>query len=170
MRKHYSDRLYSVDRIVDIACNKRRPDFVIDAGTHFIVIECDEHQHRRVDCETVRMWQIRQALGLHTTFVRYNPDSYRLRSGNHGVAALDTREKTLVKWVDHLISHPPATALEAVYLYYDGWTRSEDVTREDIPHPVFSKPQFHNAVVQPPAAAQKCTDDELAEYLDSMLL
>ncbi|CAI2174051.1 13049_t:CDS:2 [Funneliformis geosporum] len=61
----------------------RRPDFVIDAGTHQVVLEVDEYQHKKgeYNCEIKRMWDIAQALGIPTFFIRYNPDSYRIFNG-----------------------------------------------------------------------------------------
>ena len=37
---------YSYDKIIDSKCNLKRPDFVYDAGSHFVVVEVDEHQHK----------------------------------------------------------------------------------------------------------------------------
>ena len=53
------------DSIVgDQECSKKRPDFVIDAGTHKIVLEVDEYQHKKgeYNCKVKRMWDISQAL------------------------------------------------------------------------------------------------------------
>jgi hypothetical protein len=66
------------DSIVgDQGCSKKRPDFVIDAGTHKVVLEVDEYQHKKgeYNCEVKRMRDITQALGIPTLFIRYNPDS-----------------------------------------------------------------------------------------------
>jgi len=60
-------------------CGKYRPDFLYDCGTHFIVVECDEDQHKGYDqsCEVIRMKNIVHSLGMRTVFLRYNPDVYR---------------------------------------------------------------------------------------------
>lgn len=119
----------SVDRVVDSSCNKRRPDFLIDAGTHFVVVECDEHQHRGSACETRRMFEIAQALGLPTVFVRYNPDAYKTAGGTRGNASAAAREKCLARWARHYTkagTAPAGAQVSALWLYYDGWTALSD--------------------------------------------
>ena len=119
----------SVDRVVDSSCNKRRPDFLIDAGTHFVVVECDEHQHRGSACETRRMFEIAQALGLPTLFVRYNPDAYKTAGGTRGNASAAAREKCLARWARHYTkagTAPASAQVSALWLYYDGWTALSD--------------------------------------------
>src|SRR5690606_21613068 len=72
----------SYDRIVgdnETRCSSKRPDFVVDRGTYKIIIEVDENQHETYDCscEYIRMRQIFFDYGgLHTVFIRYNPDAY----------------------------------------------------------------------------------------------
>lgn len=53
--------IVSIDRMIDGGeCIRERPDIVIDATTHYIVIEVDEHQHRdrACECEITRMINI----------------------------------------------------------------------------------------------------------------
>jgi hypothetical protein len=133
----------SYDRMLDGgACSRRRPDFVIDGAYHKIVVEVDEYQHRRglaygPDCEVRRMWDIAQALGMPTVFVRYNPDPYRTPDGQHADPALAAREAALISWVKTLQGREPSGSsfATAIYLYYDGFTRPEDATEEGLPDP-----------------------------------
>ncbi len=132
-------RLYSYDKVLDKGvCTRRRPDYVIDAGTHFVVIERDEHQHKRSDyagCEANRMREIAIALGLPTIFIRYNPDAYKTANGQNGRAVEATREKTLLIWLRQAVSTPPEPTtqyIRVLYLYYDGWL-SEEAKLEDLP-------------------------------------
>jgi hypothetical protein len=61
-------------------CSMYRPDIVIDGGTHFVVVEVDEHQHKNyTENRDARMLAIQKALSLPTTFVRFNPDEYKNR-------------------------------------------------------------------------------------------
>ena len=49
-----------------------------------VIIECDEHQHKKHDCacEQVRMINISQSFGaIPVYFIRWNPDSYKTTSG-----------------------------------------------------------------------------------------
>ena len=88
------------------------------------------------------MWQIRQALGLPTTFVRYNPDVYKTHRDCVGRCAVITRERTLLAWLDTLMAQPPKYSLQVMYLYYDGWESQEKAGLEQVHHPILvsSKP------------------------------
>ena len=129
---------YSHDQVIDSKCNLRRPDFVYDAGTHFLVVEVDEAQHRSYakECEQSRMWSIRQALGLPTTFIRFNPDSFKTAAGRPGRASDAKREEVLCKWLNTLLKIEPAHSCSALYLFYDGWREGSSVKVEEVPHPV----------------------------------
>jgi hypothetical protein len=37
------------DKIINGGCSKRRPDIMLDLGTHIIIIEIDENSHDRYD-------------------------------------------------------------------------------------------------------------------------
>lgn len=58
-------------------CGKYRPDFLFQLASHCIIIEVDEHEHSHEDaaCEMVRMFKMTHGIGLHTIFLRYNPDA-----------------------------------------------------------------------------------------------
>jgi hypothetical protein len=90
------------DRILpdSAACSVRsRPDFVFDAGTHFVVLEVDEHQHQNYVCESARMVNITSVLGLPTVFVRFNPDRYKPQHGRE--APFTKRRDTLLRVLRH---------------------------------------------------------------------
>lgn len=95
----------SVDRVVDRSCNRRRPDFVWDAGSHYVVLECDEHQHRAYpgDCEHRRMWEVAQQLGLPTIFLRYNPDNYKPGNARNKPEPIEKRQETLARVLRHYL-------------------------------------------------------------------
>lgn len=61
-------------------CSRRRPDIYIDLGTHVIIIEIDEDQHKDYDttCETQRLNELYEDFACRTMIViRFNPDGYR---------------------------------------------------------------------------------------------
>ena len=65
-------------RVVD-GCSKRRPDLLLDMGTHIIIIEVDENKHDTYDCscENKRLMEISQDVGHRPiVFIRFNPDNY----------------------------------------------------------------------------------------------
>jgi len=66
--------------IIPNSCNILcRPDIFIDCGTHLVIIECDEHQHRNYSeiCEMKRYNNILFIYGKPAIFIRFNPDSYK---------------------------------------------------------------------------------------------
>ena len=129
---------YSYDQVLDSKCNLKRPDFVYDAGTHFVVVEVDERQHKSYsgnDCESIRMWSIRQALGLPVVFIRFNPDPFKTATGRPGRASDQKREETLTKWLTDLRKVEPKASCSVLFLFYDGWA-SNKAKVEELPHPV----------------------------------
>jgi len=79
------------DEVVDRVCSNKRPDFVYHCGTHVVIVEVDEDQHKSYKCtvygdnkegkmkgENIRMFEIAQSFdGLPVVFLRYNPDNYK---------------------------------------------------------------------------------------------
>lgn len=107
------------DKVVQSGCSRRRPDILIDANTHMVVVEVDEDQHRTYpeECEVTRMHQIAQDCGMPTVFIRYNPDACV-----HAVASSSSiRLQSLTEHVQRALAMPPASNwyVDAVYLYYD---------------------------------------------------
>lgn len=125
----------SHDKIPKDSCFRYRPDFMIDCGTHVLIVEVDEDQHRGYDCtcEQARMINLFQDQGgMHTIFIRFNPDTY---TDSHGErhAWLPSRGKTLVDTIKKLSRNVPDKLVSAVYLYYDGYDgKSLDIHELDI--------------------------------------
>lgn len=101
-------------------CGNFRPDFLIDCHTHFVVVECDEDQHRHydTDCENTRMCNIQQSLGIYTCFIRYNPDTYK-EHGNTIRVSKQERHRVLLEAIQTAMSQPRDKTMDVVYLYYD---------------------------------------------------
>jgi hypothetical protein len=117
--------IYSYDKQIENGiCNKRRPDLVIDCGTHFIVIEVDENQHRyhNNECEKIRMLEILQSFGIPVIFIRYNPDKYIMDKFEKELKRKD-REKILIECIDKCKKNEPTTEeyLRVIYLFYDNY-------------------------------------------------
>ena len=73
----YPDKTIVHDKRVE--CHLYRPDFVFDMGSHVIVIELDENQHRSYDtsCDNKRLMSIFHGLGSRPmVMIRFNPDKY----------------------------------------------------------------------------------------------
>ena len=126
------------DRIIDTNCGKERPDFVFDCKTHFVVLEVDENQHttynknnknnknNQYDCETVRMINISQSLGLTTVFIRYNSDSYKI----NGIIQKTSKQKKhteLLKCINTMSNQDvkQLAFLSIIYLFYDDYDETK---------------------------------------------
>jgi RNase P subunit RPR2 len=128
------------DSVVDSSCTRRRPDFVFHCGTHVVIVEVDEHQHKsysncgstredKIRGENRRMFEIFQSFQSLLTdsiipvlFIRYNPDAYYLQ-GRKGKTSDKQRRETLVRWVRQSLGVNPLDSvpdpLSVLYLYYD---------------------------------------------------
>ena len=88
--------LESVDTVPDQlrGCTRRRPDLLFQCGTHAVVLEVDEEQHRCAasgggshtpECEQARMAEVTELLwqatgcadGYGVHWLRFNPSAYR---------------------------------------------------------------------------------------------
>ncbi len=99
-------------QISNDCCLKYRPDFLIDCGTYFLIVECDEFAHAdyEKECEITRMQNISFGLGLPTRFIRYNPDK-------KGIKKKD-KEFQLAKCIKEQMSQEYLEDTEAIYLFY----------------------------------------------------
>lgn len=82
--RHFSNYTWVADKKVADGCSRRRPDLLLDMGSHVIIIEIDENQHVNYDstCELKRMNQLTEDLGFRPiVYIRFNPDSY-IKKGN----------------------------------------------------------------------------------------
>lgn len=77
LTEQYPDKTIVHDKRVD--CHLYRPDFVFDMGSHTVVIELDENQHKQYDtsCDNKRLMSIFEGLGMRPmVMLRFNPDRY----------------------------------------------------------------------------------------------
>jgi hypothetical protein len=127
------------DRIIDSTCNRYRPDILYDCGTHIVVVECDENQHKNYHWESCslnrslehmeekRMYEIMVAYGLPAKFIRWNPDTFKIKGEICKRYNNKKRLELLVKWIKKLIK--PITNIENMVsyktLFYDEF-REED--------------------------------------------
>jgi hypothetical protein len=102
---------FTHDKVVaNNCCLRYRPDFLIDCGSHFVIIEVDEDAHSSYpqDCEVNRMNNICFSLGLPTKFIRYNPDNKEFSKKIKQQTLIDTLKDNLQTCQD----------IEVVYLFY----------------------------------------------------
>ena len=113
----------SHDKIPEESCHRYRPDFLFDWGTHIVILEVDEDQHRgyACECEQARMINLFQDQGgMKTLFIRFNPDNYRDRDSKLNKWST-SRGPKLLDIIRQTRDHPPEHILSAVHLYYDGF-------------------------------------------------
>jgi len=72
------------DKKVQDGCSRRRPDLLLDMGSHIIIVEVDENKHTDYDCscENKRLMELSQDLQHRPiVFIRFNPDDYTNQDG-----------------------------------------------------------------------------------------
>lgn len=127
------------DKPIEGGCSKRRPDLLLDMGSHIIIVEVDENQHNKYDtaCEDVRnmnLWEDVRCRQI--VFIRFNPDKYTIngaaipscwKMNKRGLcvinelhkktwsARLDVLRQRILYW----ISTVPTEMMTTEYLFYD---------------------------------------------------
>ena len=114
---------FSHNKSVGFVCGNYRPDIKIDCGTHFIIVEIDEDQHRQYSerCEIARMVNICQAEGLPCMFIRFNPDVYRIK-GKVKKVHTKTRLELLIVTINKYVISKPENMLGVTRLFYNNDT------------------------------------------------
>ncbi len=147
----FPDITWVSDKKVAGGCSRRRPDDMVDMGSHVIIIDVDENQHKAYDCscENARMVEILEDVGDRpTVFIRFNPDDYIDITGAKvtscwRVSAKDginrIMDKKKQEWKDRIqalheqirywSTHPPQQLLTIVQLYYDGCDPANPATQ-----------------------------------------
>lgn len=141
LKETFPDLSWVLDSRVTDGCSRRRPDVLLDMGTHVLVVEVDENQHRDYDCscENKRLMEISQDIGHRPlVFIRFNPDSYVAQNGQeisspwkinrygicgvtqknapHWSKRLAALKDQVTFWQDHITDK----TIEVVQLFYDG--------------------------------------------------
>jgi hypothetical protein len=127
------------DKKVEDGCSRRRPDLLVDIGSHIVIIEVDENKHTDYDCscENKRLMQLSQDLNHRPiVFIRFNPDSYINEHGELikscwklnklGVLHIakskqkewTERINTLKQQIQYWIDNPTEKTIEIIQLYY----------------------------------------------------
>jgi hypothetical protein len=128
-----NDIIFTRDKHVG-GCSKRRPDLMIDLGSHWICAENDENSHKDYDttCEEARIHQLYEDMGDRPmVLIRFNCDKWSggeslFKINKQGMVVIknkkefEKRIKTFVKTIKKFLkSEPPEELLSIEYLYYD---------------------------------------------------
>jgi hypothetical protein len=127
------------DRKIEDGCSRRRPDLLLDMGSHIIIVEIDENRHSDYDCscENKRIMELSQDLQHRPiVFIRFNPDEYTNQSGEKvrscwrlnqtGVLqVMKTKQKewekriaTLKEQIQYWMDNPSEKTVEIIELFY----------------------------------------------------
>lgn len=132
---------WSVDRRVENGCSKRRPDLMLDLGSHVVIVEIDENQHVDYDCscENRRIMELSQDVAHRPiVFIRFNPDEFIDSSGSEisscwkinrktGILYIpvnkttewETRLQSLREQIQYWIHNVSEKTIEVIQLFYD---------------------------------------------------
>jgi len=125
------------DKIIDGTCNLYRPDILYDCGSHIVVVECDENQHKNYDwqscslnrslehMEDKRMYEIMVAYGLPAIFLRWNPDNFSIKGSINKKYNNARRLEMLVKWVNYCMKMKVEQGVIYKKLFYDEYEETD---------------------------------------------
>ena len=127
------------DKMVQDGCSRRRPDLLLDLGTHIIIIEVDENKHTQYDCscENKRLMELsRDVHHRPIVFIRFNPDKYTdqdgktvnscWRTNKQGVMTITSTKKeewekrieTLTDTISYWVENMSDKTVEIIELFY----------------------------------------------------
>ena len=77
IKESFPNFTWVADKTIKEGCSKRRPDLLLDMGSHIIIVEIDENKHQGYSCENKRIMELSQDLNFRPIiFIRFNPDAY----------------------------------------------------------------------------------------------
>jgi hypothetical protein len=127
------------DQRVQDGCSRRRPDLLLDMGSHVMIVEIDENKHTEYDCscEHKRLMELSRDLQHRPiVFLRFNPDAYTdpqgtlvrscWKANKQGVLTVPktkqsewaSRTETLMQQIQYWMDHPTEKTIEIVELFY----------------------------------------------------
>jgi hypothetical protein len=136
---NFEDYMWIADKQIEGGCSKRRPDLLLELGSHIIIVEIDENKHDNYDCscENKRLMEISRDLAHRPiVFIRFNPDSYIDEKGRkinscwklngYGVISIpknkevewNNRLNALFQQIDYWINNVPVKTIETIELFY----------------------------------------------------
>ena len=139
IKKIFPNFDWIADKRIKDGCSKRRPDLLLDLGTHIIIVEVDENKHTDYDCscENKRLMELSKDVGHRPiVFIRFNPDDYNDINGNKikscwklnklGVMCIEktkineweTRITNLNQQIQYWINTPNEKMIEIIELFY----------------------------------------------------
>jgi len=139
IKNKFPDFNWIADKIINRGCSKRRPDLLLDMGSHIIIVEVDENRHIGYDCscQDKRLMELSQDLQHRPiVFIRFNPDAYTNQEGvlikscwklnKLGIIQIaknkqkewEERINSLKQQIHYWIENPTEKTIEIIELFY----------------------------------------------------
>ncbi len=137
IKETFSGFTWITDKKIQDGCSKRRPDLLLDLGTHIVIVEVDENKHTKYECscENKRLMEISQDLGHRPViFIRFNPDGYTDENGikikscwklsKLGIMTISNKKdwnkriETLKQQIQYWIDNSTEKTVEIIELFY----------------------------------------------------
>ena len=139
IKQEFPNYTWIADKKVQDGCSKRRPDLLLDMGSHIVIIEIDENKHTEYDCscENKRLMELSQDLQHRPiVFIRFNPDAYTNQDGvlvkscwklnKLGLMRIiktkqqewKERVNSLIQQIQYWIDNPTEKTIETIELFY----------------------------------------------------
>jgi hypothetical protein len=140
IKKAFPDFTWVADKRVNDGCSRRRPDLLLDMGTHVIIVEIDENQHKTYDCSCENKRIMELSLDLQhrpIVFIRFNPDDYIQEDGTsvrtcwrlNKLGVLQIMKTRQTEWnnrilalkqqIQYYVENESYKTIEIVQLFYD---------------------------------------------------
>lgn len=135
--EYLPDYDWKTDKKIEDGCSLRRPDKLLDMGSHVLIIEIDEHKHSTYDCscENKRIMQLSMDVNHRPiVIIRFNPDSYTDENGRlitscwkvngkgffqiHKELEWEQRINCLMNQIQYWIINTPSKTVEIIELFY----------------------------------------------------
>ncbi len=139
LKEKFPKVTWVLDKPVKDGCSKRRPDLFLDMGSHVVIVEVDENQHKTYDCtcENRRVMEISKDVSHRpVVMVQFNPDGYICKGkgkiptpwayNKKGLCTArpkwkkdwEARLEALANTVDYWMKNKSDKLIEVVELYY----------------------------------------------------
>ncbi len=86
IKEKFPNVTWKCNKSAENGCDRRRPDLLLDMGSHIVIVEVDEHSHDVYDptCEEMRLREIwGDVHHRKIVFIRCNTDEYKNEDGNN---------------------------------------------------------------------------------------
>lgn len=135
IKENFPNDQWVCDRQIKDGCSRKRPDVLLDVGSHVLIIEIDENKHSTYDCscENKRLMELSLDIGHRPiVFLRFNPDANDTSSScwtkNKTTGILyvskqkktewDNRLHTLIEQIIYWKEYIPSKTVEIIELFY----------------------------------------------------